>query len=57
MSKMTTKAFLARVEMKLSAAKMENMFIRYAAGGGVAVAGGPTGQTNTQENTEDNRVK
>lgn len=40
---MTTKAFLARVEMKLSAAKMENMFIRYAAGGGwgVAVAGVP----------------
>lgn len=31
---MTTKAFLAHVEMKLSAAKMENMFIRYAAGVG-----------------------
>lgn len=60
MSKMTTKASLARMEMEVSATKMENMVISYDGGGGsgsLSEGGGPTGQTKSQKNTKDNGVK
>lgn len=59
MSKMTTKASLAHMEMKVFAAKMENMVISYAGGVGARVWVGvpPDRRRASQKNREDNGVK